>query len=103
MFFFALIKNKPFVLNTHGSLLGFKNYLPSLGQRLPYYLYDTLTLKTSAKRAHAIIVSSKLEYEDALEFGIAKEKIHIIPMGIEVEEIKKEQNTSKQLKILFNS
>ena len=36
-----------------------------------------------------------------MEFGIAKEKVHIIPMGIDVEEIKKEQNTSKQLKILF--
>jgi len=68
---------------------------------LPYYFYDILTLKASAKKAHAIVVSSKLEYEDALEFGIAKEKIHVIPMGVEVEEIKKEQNTSKQLKILF--
>ena len=47
------------------------------------------------------MVSSKLEYEDALEFGISKEKIHIIPMGIEVEEIKKEQNNSDQLQILF--
>ncbi len=46
-------------------------------------------------------MSSKLEYEDALEFGIAKEKVHIIPMGIEVEEIKKEQNTSEKLQILF--
>ncbi len=68
---------------------------------MPYHLYDILTLKTSAKRARAIVVSSKLEYEDALEFGIAKEKVHIIPMGIEVEEIKKEQNTSEKLQILF--
>ena len=72
-----------------------------MGQRLPYHLYDLLTLKTSAKRAQAIVVSSKLEYEDALEFGISKEKIHIIPMGIEVEEIKKEKNNSEQLQILF--
>jgi len=68
---------------------------------LPYKLYDILTLKTSAKKAQAIVVSSKLEYEDALEFGIAKEKIHIIPMGIEVEEIKKGENSSEKLKILF--
>ena len=70
-------------------------------QRLPYHFYDILTLKASAKRAHAIVVSSKLEYEDALEFGIAKEKLHIIPMGIEVEEIKIEPNISEKLQILF--
>jgi glycosyltransferase involved in cell wall biosynthesis len=68
---------------------------------LPYHLYDIATLKTSAKKAQAIIVSSKFEYEDALEFGIAKEKIHIIPMGIDVEIIKKDQNASEQLQILF--
>lgn len=68
---------------------------------MPYHLYDIATLKTSAKRAQAIIVSSKFEYEDALEFGIAKEKIHIIPMGIEVERIRKDQSTSEQLQILF--
>ena len=68
---------------------------------MPYHLYDIATLKTSAKRAQAIIVSSKFEYEDALEFGIAKEKIHIIPMGIEVERIRKDQSASEQLQILF--
>jgi glycosyltransferase involved in cell wall biosynthesis len=68
---------------------------------LPYHLYDIATLKTSAKRAQAIIVSSKFEYEDAIEFGIAKEKIHIIPMGIEVERIEKDQSASEQLQILF--
>jgi glycosyltransferase involved in cell wall biosynthesis len=68
---------------------------------LPYHLYDIATLKTSAKRAQAIIVSSKFEYEDAVEFGIDKDKIHIIPMGIEVEKIEKDQSSSDQLKILF--
>ena len=68
---------------------------------MPYHLYDIATLKTSAKRAQAIIVSSKFEYEDALEFGIAKDKIHIIPMGIEVERIKKDQSVFEQMQILF--
>ena len=68
---------------------------------MPYHLYDAITLKTSAKRAHAIIVSSKLEYEDAIEFGIAKEKIKIIPMGIDVEETEKKQSASEKLQILF--
>ena len=68
---------------------------------MPYHLYDVATLKTSAKRAQAIIVSSKFEYEDALEFGIEKEKIHIIPMGIEVGIIEKDQSETEQLQILF--
>ena len=33
-----------------------------------------------------MVVSSKLEYEDAIEFGIKKDKLHVIPMGIDVDE-----------------
>ena len=95
--FFALLKNRPFILNTHGSLLGFKNYLPSFFQQLPYHAYDGITLKTSAKRAQAIVVSSKFEYEDALEFGISKDKVHVIPMGIEVDDTEKIANDTLQL------
>jgi glycosyltransferase involved in cell wall biosynthesis len=68
---------------------------------LPYHLYDAVTLKTSAKRAQAIIVSSKFEYEDALEFGIEKKRIHIIPMGIDVEKFEKKPSVSEELQILF--
>ena len=68
---------------------------------MPYHLYDAATLKISAKRAQAVIVSSKFEYEDALEFGIEKEKIKIIPMGIDVEEFEKKPDTSEELKVLF--
>ncbi len=60
-----------------------------------------MTLKTSAKRARAIIVSSKFEYEDALEFGIPKDKIHIIPMGIQVEESNAEKAGREILQLLF--
>ena len=81
--------------------MGFKNYLPSATQMFPYNLYDAITIKTSAKRAQAIIVSSKLEYEDALEFGIPKDKIHVIPMGIDIEEINEKKIISNNLQILF--
>jgi UDP-glucose:(heptosyl)LPS alpha-1,3-glucosyltransferase len=56
-----------------------------------------MTLKTSAKKAHAIIVSSKFEYDDALEFGISKDKIHVIPMGIKVDDTEKITNDTLQL------
>ena len=68
---------------------------------MPYHLYDFATLKNSAKRAQAVIVSSKFEYEDALEFGVEKEKIKIIPMGIDVEEFEKKPSASEELQILF--
>ena len=66
-------------------MLGYKKYLPS-NQHTPYKLYDALTLKASAKSADAVVVSSKLEYEDAVEFGIQKTKLHVIPMGVDVDE-----------------
>ncbi len=46
-------------------------------------LYDGLTFKSTAKRADAVVVSSQIEYEEALEFGIHKNKLHIISDGIE--------------------
>lgn len=66
-------------------------------------MYDLVTLGLAARKADAVVVSSELEYEDAVEFGIRREKLRIIPMGIDVEEpppgaAKKEGNS---LKILF--
>jgi D-inositol-3-phosphate glycosyltransferase len=61
-----------------------------------------LTLKTSAKRANTIVVSSKGEYEDAIQFGISRKKLRVIPMGVDVpvqESRQKEEDTP--LKILF--
>ncbi|MBI4385181.1 MAG: glycosyltransferase family 4 protein [Nitrospinae bacterium] len=80
------MKGKPFVLNAHGSLLGFKKYLSPGLHQVPYKVYDGLTLKLSARRADAVVVSSRFEYEDAVAFGIDREKLHIIPMGIDVPE-----------------
>jgi glycosyltransferase involved in cell wall biosynthesis len=69
------------VLSTHGSLLDYKKYPSS--NNFPYKLYDALTFKTTARRADAVVVASQMEYEEALEFGIHKDKLHIIPDGIE--------------------
>jgi glycosyltransferase involved in cell wall biosynthesis len=71
------------VLSTHGSLLDYKKYQRPASNYFPYKLYDGLTFKVTAKRADAVVVSSQMEYEEALEFGIHKNKLHIIPDGIE--------------------
>ena len=50
-----------------------------------------------------MVVSSKLEYEDAVEFGINKDKLHVIPMGIDVDEYmnKPVRQNEDTIKILF--
>ena len=80
-------------MSTHGSLLGYKKYLPPGSSQIPYKVYDWLTFKIVAKRADAIVVSSLFEYQNALEFGINPKKIYIIPMGIDCNAF-----TSKQVK-----
>jgi glycosyltransferase involved in cell wall biosynthesis len=72
---------------------------------LPYRLYDLLTLKTTATRADAVVVSSRMEYEDAIEFGLSPKQLHIIPMGVDIPPrpaLKEtEADTNSPLKILF--
>ena len=82
--FFSKLKGKPFILSTHGSLLGYRRYLEGRLARLPYALYDFLTFKLTARRADRIVVSSQVEYEDAIEFGINREKLRLVPAGIDV-------------------
>jgi glycosyltransferase involved in cell wall biosynthesis len=61
-----------------------------------------LTLKTSAKRADAVVVSSKAEFEDAIQFGIARKKLHVIPMGVDIPETgSRQEEENAPLKILF--
>lgn len=81
--FFSKLKKKPFVVNAHGSLLGYLRYLPTRFSMIPYQIYDLVTFKATAKFADKMIVSTKLEYKDAVEFGIHKGKIEIIPVGID--------------------
>lgn len=57
--------------------------MPARLSMIPYQTYDLLTFKATAKFADKIVVSTNLEYKDALEFGINKKKIEIIPMGID--------------------
>ncbi len=71
------------MLSTHGSLLDYKKDHQPAASHFPYKLYDVLTFRTTARRADAVVVASQMEYEEALEFGIHKNKLHIIPDGIE--------------------
>ncbi len=102
-FLFSRLRRKPFVLNTHGSLLGYKKYLPQGIAQAPYELYDQLTFKMVARRADAIVVSSEFERNDAIEFGIDLKKIHVIPMGIDLPHVSAEKKKANEgpLRLLF--
>ncbi|QPJ60980.1 MAG: glycosyltransferase family 4 protein [Candidatus Nitronauta litoralis] len=52
--------------------------------------------------AQAIVVSSQLEYQDAIRFGVEPSKLHVIPMGIDLPEIDTTfENVDRPLKLLF--
>ena len=100
----AKIKKIPFVLNTHGGLIGFKTITKGIMQ-IPYETYDFFIGKKIIKETNAIIVSSKQEYDEALSYGIKKDKLHIIPMGIDINDYQSVKNTRKKddnkIRILF--
>jgi glycosyltransferase involved in cell wall biosynthesis len=91
------------VLSTHGSLLGHQKHHPPAPRNFLHRLYDGMTLKSAVKRADAVVVSSLMEYEEALEFGIGKHKLHIIPDGIDSHTVDSDRSgrLRKDLCLLF--
>ena len=91
------------MLSTHGSLVDHKKCNQPTSHSFSHKLYDGLTFKTTAKRADAVVVSSQIEYEEALEFGIHKNKLHVIPDGIESsnQEIDRSSRRGMPLSLLF--
>jgi len=98
----SIFKRKPFILNTHGTLLGYRYILKSKFMQLPYRIYDAGTFKSVLRWADAIVVSSRNEYAEALEFGVNKKKVHVIPAGIDVADYGPHQDKSNEiLNLLF--
>jgi glycosyltransferase involved in cell wall biosynthesis len=95
-------KGKPFVLSTHGTLLSYKHFV-KFPWNLAFELYDLLTFKKTAKRADAVVVNSFQEYKEALKFGIARRKIHLIPVGIDYKQYqtKRKFTNKKTLNLLY--
>jgi glycosyltransferase involved in cell wall biosynthesis len=99
-FIAAKFANKPFILQTHGSLLGYK-YMLNMGNWKLYKLYDLFTFKSMVRSADAVITSTEQEFTEALEFGIDRSKLRIIPVGIEAEKYVPVKKRSNALRILF--
>jgi len=94
-------KNRPFVISTHGNLLAYKNFNMGLISRLPYYAYDLLTLKKVVKKADMVIAATAQEYKEALEFGVKKEMLRIIPVGININDYEPAKKDSSVINLLF--
>ena len=62
-----------------------------------------MTLKAAARRADRVVVSSRQEHADALEFGIASEKLRLIPMGFDFDTPQpvRQNGDGETLRILF--
>jgi len=92
--------NIPFIINTHGGLLGYKSITKG-AKSTPYRVYDLMGGKGLVNKADAVIVSSKQEYDEAVRFGVKEDKLHIIPMGIDVSEYQKIKRTRKDDKTVL--
>jgi glycosyltransferase involved in cell wall biosynthesis len=74
-----VFKKVPYVLSPHGSLLGYK-YLPGTRlSKMMHVLYDVLTFKLALRQATYIAVASKQEANEALQIGIPRSKVRVMP------------------------
>jgi len=80
-FITSRIKSKPFILQPHGGLVGYKKFVSGFFG-IPYRVHDLVTLKSVARKADTVIVSTIQEYREAVEFGVEESKISVIPAGI---------------------
>src|SRR3989304_216423 len=102
-------KKKPLIINSHGTLYAYRYILKGWLPRLPYLIQDVVTMKSTIRQAKQIIVSTKREYEEAINYGISKDKLEIIPYGIDtklyegkaVHNLQELKSDSDQIILLF--
>lgn len=95
----ARMKRRPFVLQPHGSLLGYTRILPERAWR-PYTYYDRATWKAVLRKADRVVVATSQEFKEASRFGAPPNRIKVIPPGIAIPGVEKKPTTSP-LKLLF--
>ena len=94
-------RKKPFVINTHGTLLAYKNFNMGFISKIPYLAYDLITLKKVIKKADMVIAATDQEYKEALEFGVKKERLRTIPVGINIKDYEPAKKSSSVINLLF--
>ncbi|MGV9206121.1 MAG: glycosyltransferase family 4 protein [Promethearchaeia archaeon] len=92
-------KEKPFVINNHGSLYAYKLIVNGL-KKLPYLVYDLCNRKI-IHEADVIVANSKQEFKMLRKEGIPSEKIETIPVPINAEKYKPFDKKWNELRLLF--
>ncbi len=74
-----VFKKVPYVLSPHGSLSGYKDLAGTRLSKMLHVLYDALTFKLALKKAACIAVTSNQEAKEALQLGIPRNRIRVMP------------------------
>lgn len=81
----ARARRVPLVLQLHGTLAAYRRFV-SPGRQWMYVAYDRLFRLLPTLRADRIVVSTRAEAREAEEYGLDRDHICVIPMGIEPQE-----------------
>lgn len=94
-------KGIPFVIQPHGTLLMYRYILPRV-LHLPYIGYDWFTHKREVIEADAVVVATEQEKDEAIDFGVAPQRIHVIPVGVATDNpVQRKERHDGPLTVLF--
>lgn len=74
-----LFKKIPYVLSPHASLLGYKYLAGTRLSKMLHVVYDAVTFKLALKKAAYVAVASTQEANEALQIGISRSRIRVMP------------------------
>jgi len=95
------LKRTPYIINPHGQASGYT--LLSQIFPTPYKLYDILTFRRVLRNATVVIAASTQELKEIKNFGVADNKIKLIPAGINIEfpKTSTKKGSNSTIKLLF--
>lgn len=88
-----IFKKVPYVLSPHASLLGYKYLAGTRLSKMLHVLYDKLTFKLALRKAACIAVTSNQEAQEALQMGMPRGKIRVMPHAENLASIAKQSSS----------
>lgn len=90
----------PFILQLHGTLVGFRK-IAGTGRQWLYKGYDMVFGLLPTLRAQRIIVSTQAEAHETVQYGLDSQRVRVIPMGIDPEQYRFSNIEHDPQQILF--